>query len=456
MTVYEDGSAQPGEQALSSAVNLKAVDSPEGDLIDSIGAAHASDAITDIAVDNPGIAEHTVSSLGASYKKGVEQALSPFVASHKKAVEQAINSLGASYKNAAEQALSPFAASYKKAAEEALGPFALQQRNLSNLVYAPIVAQFKVMDGLTPRVLWAKQLSITALLAESMTTRGLMSVWRSSLALENMASRMVEQSALSNLSLSQSGVLSAQLLEATRSVRQLSDWANAHVARHKADFSGIGLLTGDLRKYVNGFSAEPSNPQLRTAVLSGFAANGLLGSSLLDRKLIASRVAEAVTRVDMRVLSPWEDARLDFAHRLLEAIEALDPHAADLWRGAWEEAHTPRSAAVSNIANCAIETVDRCLRAAAPDQEVMVWLADNQSEQMVSNKRPTRRARISYLFEAREPEQRLLISVEKGLTEQAQHQVSGLQKAKHASGIQLPMVRALLVATESFLAQLLL
>ncbi|HUW77513.1 MAG TPA: hypothetical protein VMV52_02035 [Candidatus Nanopelagicaceae bacterium] len=335
-------------------------------------------------------------------------------------------------------------------------PYLLHQKEIARSFTENISTQFKGINALAAHASWSKDLGFATLFSRSTESLHFVDALQMSTGLKEMANQLVNQRIFINSGPSQSEVLSAHILEATRSTRLLSDWACTRLNPDTATLRGIASLTRDLHEFVDTFAPMSTSLQLRGTTLGGFATNGLIGAQILGPRFSQSSVDETIDRVEIQVIDPWSRARLNHAVELLETIETLAPDAADTWRGAWEEAQDPRSGAVTKIADCGIETFDRCLRAAAPDERVRVWLGDNPGEEMYVRGRPTRAARISFVLQDRPAEKRFAVSVEKRLTKQVNDHVSDLQSAKHGAETGLARARALLSTTESLLAQIFL
>ncbi|SES45489.1 hypothetical protein [Actinokineospora terrae] len=255
-----------------------------------------------------------------------------------------------------------------------------------------------------------------------------------------------------------------QLHEIAGRASVLTSWA-----AHQEAFPGLMSSAG--AKAVAGWSdlvfRVPELPDhdagLRYSVTAGSTALGLASADLLttDDTDVALQ-HEAAEQVQREALQPWEAGRLQVAADLRSAIGQLDPTTPELLDGAWDDLLRQGPAAAVKAANCAIEVLDRVLRAAAPDQLVVAWhRSENRSVREWEDVdpmrgRPPHSMRVRYLMRDRVDMSSLaVIHVETFVA--LRSRVRGkLQAIKHASHGDVATVRSLTMTVESLLAGLLL
>lgn len=126
---------------------------------------------------------------------------------------------------------------------------------------------------------------------------------------------------------------------------------------------------------------------------------------LPDRAIqFASHTALTVATGGLALAEPKEKDPFDSLVRESRAVlvTRLDEHcpgASEQLLGAWERLEKPGPAAVSQAADSIVELVDRTLRSLAPNDEVLLWHADEgRPEDELHQGRPTRRLRVFYIF----------------------------------------------------------
>lgn len=281
--------------------------------------------------------------------------------------------------------------------------------------------------------------------------------WRSMMAMENSALKMIQNLGSSELVLNKALTSSNQLLGIVRSARELADWANENCVIHSENFAKITSITDDASKYVDRFSIYFDNSDFVNATLSSFGSIALFADVILANHKISHDSRETIEQVESKVLEPWEQAHLFLAGRLISKLEELHPLVAEAWKGASEELGDPRSFGVSKIANCLIETLILALHCAAPDEKVIPWIGKNPPKEYLDKKgKPTRRARTAFILSERSPEEKIVQPLQDQVHEQLKDLLVDLQAAKHTSNVNLARIGVLKIVAESILVSLFL
>lgn len=90
-----------------------------------------------------------------------------------------------------------------------------------------------------------------------------------------------------------------------------------------------------------------------------------------------------------------EEAEQEILITLPNALQAVNPDLYRLWKGAWDSFNSDNPDRIRHSLTSARELVTHVLHALAPDEEVKSWSTDRNH---YHNDKPTRRARILYLF----------------------------------------------------------
>lgn len=327
---------------------------------------------------------------------------------------------------------------------------------LSRKLTAPIadslISHMAFTNQIPTSFLQATQLKLGTQLAESIGSKSIANAMISNSAINILADHMVAQSRL----VPKDYVLASQFSAISKSTHVLSEWAQLNT-RGLANFStSLSSLTA-LRKYANKISTNPTSYQLNTAVLGSIATRSFVEIDLLESCKGSDEVGEAVDLVEVDLVDISNQERIATAGMLMKLLTDLDPTIAELLRGAWEELALPRAAAVSKIANCAVEAIDRTFRAAAPDDVALPWVNEHQDlKRSLNDGKLTRALRAAYVFRQRPSERRLLLAEERNFATSTRLIHSNLESAKHGDSVDLNQVRSLLIAAESLLTQLLM
>lgn len=314
--------------------------------------------------------------------------------------------------------------------------------------------QVGALDSWTPAILRAQELSATARLAETWSRSSAFASWRSSLAMDDQIARLVTQIAWPTSDTK----LLKHVVESSRVSVELTRWASS-IAPTTAILRGISAPSIRAHEvFVWSLPKEPTWLQVRTSLVAGTGINGLIGTEMLTADLDETDEAEAIERVHGTVIDPWDQAPVIARAELLVVLGGLDSTVPDLLKGGWDDASRRGPAAVAKIANCGVEALDRSLRAAAPNDAVLGWLAGHpQRDALLDEKgRPTRSARVRYLLRDRKGDAKLVEAQVASMVAASNELCARLQATKHKSAATITGARSYLVAVEAVLHQLFL
>ena len=241
----------------------------------------------------------------------------------------------------------------------------------------------------------------------------------------------------------------------------------AHLADLTIERPGSNILRGYTTRagqrydrYITGLPARPIARRATVARLAGDTMSGLLvAESLTADSLSLDDREELADEVTTLVLEPWQSGPEQARTELFAVLDSLEPGNADWLKAAWDDIVRDGPKAASKIANCAIECIDRSLRAAAPEDQVAVWLGTVPSKAVYLDIRgkQTRVARISYIMRDRSKRDIALAQVQvESLVRLVQEVVNDLQSVKHGEAPTIAVMRSWVLATESALCQLFL
>ena len=211
--------------------------------------------------------------------------------------------------------------------------------------------------------------------------------------------------------------------------------------------------------YLDGLPARPAERRIAVAERAGNVQAGLI----IAESLTAPNVPE-VARLQLArnfeesVLEPWQSGPSDVRVELFASLSTLEPDLPDWLKAAWDDVVRDGPKAASKVANCTVECIDRALRAAAPEPEVVEWLGARVSQNgMLSNGRPTRRAKVMFVMRSRSVRDGKLASAQvEALVGLIQEVVNDMQSVKHGDAPSIATMRSWLLAAEAALAQLFL
>lgn len=212
-------------------------------------------------------------------------------------------------------------------------------------------------------------------------------------------------------------------------------------------------------KYLDGLPARPIARRANVARQAGDAQTGLVVAESLTAPDLSPDDREDLTETfNSLVLEPWEAGPTKAREDLFEALAALEPDLPEWLKAAWDDIVRGGPKAASKIANCTVECVDRALRAAAPEGDVIAWLGTVPIRPgYTHNGRPTRRARVMFVMRHRpQRDADLAVAQVDALVDLVQGLVGNLQSAKHGQAPSIATMRSWVFATESALSQLFL
>lgn len=304
-----------------------------------------------------------------------------------------------------------------------------------------------------------KDATVCAPLSESIIGSGTLTAWRAALQTESALGEIFKGSLFQTptVSIWATDDFRKGLGATVRSQVHLTDWLV------RAD-DGRSLLSAvstspllRYRDYLGDLGVTPTRFELDATLHSGLGVNGLLGADALSSEDVQDDVdleTELADRVEELLLTPKQAGRLAVLEDLRSALARVDGTVVEMLEGGWAVVHEAPPAAAEMAAHCAVEAIDRALRAASPDAEVESWLPTSgrpEKEWYSTNRRLTRAMRIRYIMHGHKSEAGMaslmtdsLIALQKKTSDQA-------QAIKHASAGDLSKARGLLTTAESIL-----
>ncbi|MFQ3556836.1 hypothetical protein QZN11_08565 [Streptomyces gramineus] len=331
------------------------------------------------------------------------------------------------------------------------------QKNLFPSALTGYAAGLRSMDQLAGRE-HLKYLKATAALSESAVGPGTLSAWRTSLQIESVIGAIIKGPVFK---VPMAPVWATEEFRRSLSLtvhRQvyLTDW----LARMD---SGRGLLSeissrplSLYRDYVGSLGDSPTHFELGSSLHTGLGVNGLLGADALSSEPVLGDPdleVEVADRVD-DLLSPQQAGRLDVLEDLRRALTSIDTKVVEMLEGGWHVVRQAPPAAAEMAAQCAVESIDRAIRAAAPDSEVEKWLPTSgrpEKEWRSSNGRLTRAVRIRYIMRGYKDEAKMTCTLVDNIIALQTQATARAQAIKHASAGDLSMARCLLGTAEHIL-----
>lgn len=204
---------------------------------------------------------------------------------------------------------------------------------------------------------------------------------------------------------------------------------------------------------------HPHSPErdLRVGLSAEHGVSALLTWDVLQHEQDEEAREEAADLFEQEVKPSWVAGPARGRSDLLAALGRLDKDLPDLLMGAWEDIERPGAAANVKISTCAVEALERTLRALAPEAEVLSWHREGRRPpEELSNGRPTHSCRVRFIL--RSPELKKLRPLVVAQTESIVIQVNSLrtilQSGKHASSGDLRQLENALMSVETVLHQL--
>ena len=305
------------------------------------------------------------------------------------------------------------------------------------------------------RSLAMKQLVSTSGLADIIGRDTMVASWRQSMLAEATARSLVGTMTLPD---SSTTLLRDIVGTNTATARVVGRYAELNKALMLAP-SASGRPTRELRSYLTAMPVSPEADDLRFAVRASRGVAGLVAADLLVSPGVIER--EAGELLEDEVVEPWIAGPQRSRDVLFARLGALDAAIPELLQAAWDQVESKGPAAASMASHAVVETLDRTLRAVAPNEAVLAadaggHLPKNSTYDKDGKLAPTRTGRIAFaLLERRSGETKLVAAQTKSLSNTVSIVHQELQSGKHASEGSVGLIRTYLVSVEHVLMQLL-
>jgi hypothetical protein len=211
--------------------------------------------------------------------------------------------------------------------------------------------------------------------------------------------------------------------------------------------------------YLDSLPARPIARRAAVAQWAGDAQTGLVSAESLAAPNLTGDERDALAgKLVGAVLEPWESGPSDARAELFTVLSSLEPGLPDWLKASWDDIVRDGPKAASKVANCTVECIDRALRAAAPNSEIISWLEGRSFPgEMLYDGRPTRRARVMFAMRGRSARDTALAAAQvESLVSLIQKIVEDMQSVKHGDAPSIATMRCWLLAAEAALAQLFL
>jgi hypothetical protein len=309
-------------------------------------------------------------------------------------------------------------------------------------------SNLRLLDGLVPSALVRAQLAATARLASLAVPGTAFAGWRGSLLAEHVAAGLTGSAAV------RQGPAAAEALAALeRSTAAAARLSGLAVGRRGGAAGWPSALPASLLgEFVDGLGSGPSGLDVLAGASAGRGVAGLVAVDVLARP--RGQGSDPADLFEDEVAAPWLDGPARARTELMDALASVDAALPELLEGAWEDVERQGRAAVVKIASCAVEALERALRALAPEDDVLAWhAAGGRPTSELSNGRPTHGCRVRYVL--RDGKRgRLAAAQADAVVVQVNELRSALQAGKHASAAAVSSLRAHLLAVEAVLHQL--
>lgn len=214
-----------------------------------------------------------------------------------------------------------------------------------------------------------------------------------------------------------------------------------------------------LRELLAHMPVEPTASDLTRAALASRAVAGLTAADLVVAPGVLD--PDAVQQLDEDVVDPWVSGPQEAREALFEQLHQLDPMVPAFLKAAWSQVQSNGPAAAEMAANAVVEAIDRTLRAAAPEPDVLAAaergeLGKHATYMRGDSAAPTRRGRVSYVLMSRQGHTSMVSQQVEALAKSTSLLVDNLQAGKHESPVELLLVQTYLMAAEAIFVQLLL
>ena len=305
------------------------------------------------------------------------------------------------------------------------------------------------------RSLATQQLVATSGIADLIGGDKMMASWRQSLLSEATARSLVGTTALPGSSVNLLRDIVGTNAATARVVRRYAELNKSTMLAPAIS----ALPTRELRAFLARMPVAPDIDDLTFAVRASRGVAGIAAADLLAADGVVE--LEAGELLDAEVVEPWVSGPQKSRAVLLARLGALEGSIPELLQAAWDQVERKGPAAVSMAAHAVVETVDRTLRAVAPDEAVLTaHAAGDLNKDAVYDKggrlAPTRTGRIAFALLQRRPgEAKLIAAQTKALAKTVSVVQEELQAGKHDSQGTVGLIRTYLVSVEYVLTQLL-
>jgi hypothetical protein len=320
-------------------------------------------------------------------------------------------------------------------------------------VEAQLMRAVRIGDVLTPAVLRGLQLDSGAALSKILFPDGAFTGWRSAMATQGIvASWTTTQNFGSQLA------ISPHFLEEMREVLRINVNLSEVLANlHPAHSAFAVRPLGAYQSYLGELPTTLTRRQQVVSRTAGHGINGLLATGVLLEVEPEADVETLVPLVNRDVVEAWTAGPAAVRAELYQRLRDLEPSIPELLEGAWHGVVHPAPARLVTIATCAVEAIDRALRAGAPDADVETWIpvsGRRAADFYAESGRLTRAARIRFILRTREGDRRLVEEQTVALIATCTMLRERLEAAKHASERDVVAVTCYLLSAEALLAQL--
>lgn len=325
----------------------------------------------------------------------------------------------------------------------------------SSLADAPLMRAVRIGDALTPAMLRGIQLDSGAALSKIVLSGSAFTGWRSALATQNMVASWAKTQNFGS-----QVVISPRFLEELREVTRINVRLSEVLANLHPAHSALAVRPlGAYQSYLGQLPATLTRRQQVVSRAAGHGINGLLATGVLLEVEPAAEVETLVPLVNHDVVEAWAVGPAAVRTELYQRLGNLEPSVPELLEGAWHDVVHPAPARLVTIATCAVEAIDRALRAGAPEADVETWIPTSgrkSADFYAKSGNLTRAARIRFVLRTRKGDRRLVEEQATALIVSFTMIGKRLEAAKHASEGDVVAVRCYLLSAEALLAQLFL
>lgn len=248
-------------------------------------------------------------------------------------------------------------------------------------------------------------------------------------------------------------------------VKQIADLIQSSgfasdLARKISDFDPTQKIVGPIsspptRAWGQVLQQRPTERSLIGATFGGHHVASLIGGeALLDASELVTK--EFVAEIEEFAIEPWRSSPFEYRTRMLDHLAVIAPDVPELLDGAWDDIRRNGPAAVTKIADCGVEAIDRTLRALAKEEDVLAWHAEGRRPaKELNDGKVTRTLRVRYILrEQARSEVKLTERAVEAVVEFAAALSGPLQDAKHTLDASIARVRSLFAAAEAALGLL--